>query len=83
MDRVIELLEEAVQIARRAGHPCEGWTLQREEIGYCAWLHEDSDLAGHVSLFRKVECFDDPLEAARHCLLLAAQLPSLAQDAEA
>lgn len=82
----IELLDLAVETAQYKGRAVSGWTLQRDEAGYAAWLyHEDDDWTpGHqISLSQEVEVFPSAELAARDCYLRAAALEPEKPEAEA
>lgn len=63
----IVLLDEAVQFARDLGLPAEGWTMQRDNDGYIAWLFYIEDDV-QKSLFPDVLTCQTPDEAADWCI---------------
>lgn len=72
----IEILDEAVSVARRKGYHVEGWFICRDDEGYAAWLYV---LRGHSydeePLWREAELVETLAEAAGDCLTRAAALP--------
>lgn len=40
---VIGLLDSAVELARQAGIPVAGWTMQSSDEGYGVWLYVEQD----------------------------------------
>ena len=72
----LELLNQAVNTVRSAGHECAGWTMQANDDGYVAWLFDEND-EGQTSLFEHVEVVSTAEAAARWVL---AQAQDLAGD---
>lgn len=67
-----ELLDEAVEEARRHGYEVTGWTLQYDGEGYVAWLYHEED--EQTSVFSTADVHESPREAALECFLAAGRL---------
>jgi hypothetical protein len=73
-NEVVEILDQAVALARAAGHDVQGWTMQSSVEGYTAWLYREDD-EGQWFLFDEVDILPTAMAAARAC---AARLSTLA-----
>jgi hypothetical protein len=67
---VVEILDEAVEAARSAGHEVAGWMMQSSEDGYVAWLYREDD-EGQWPLFEDVDVQFTAESAAESCLTRA------------
>lgn len=80
---LIETLDQAVDAVREKGYAADGWTMQRDEDGYAAWIHCEDDRTGtQTYVFDAVEILASPLAAARYCLKRALDLPAKYEDAD-
>jgi len=68
-----QLLDEAVEVARKAGLPCEGWNMQSGSTGYAAWVYREQE-DGQWSLLDEVEVRPTAESAATWCLAAMLEL---------
>jgi hypothetical protein len=69
----LRVLDEAVEIARRSGHVCTGWTLQSDDDGAAAWLYVEAG-DEQLCLFERVDIHDTVYGAALACREAAEDL---------
>ena len=70
---IVEILDQAVQVAREKGYKADGWFFQRDAAGFTVWLYwEDEEDEGVV--FDDIEVVPTPMAAATYCLSRAAAL---------
>ena len=73
MDDPVNLLNQAVEVVRGAGMPCDGWTLQASDEGFVAWLFVE-DAESQRCLFEGVDILPSAAAAAHSALVRASDL---------